>query len=293
MEKRFRDTSITRDTWYRKLTPIHKCFWNFLCDECDKSGVWQVDSEAIEFYLGQEVDINEFLAAVNLGKERVEWLGNEKLFVTGFVEFQYGTLTEKCVPHRRIIATAEKNGILDRVYVGYPLGYNIGYNVPSGKGKERTGQEEERKGKDVLPQKSKRTPNIKPERSTDEDLKAEYKTKIAEVQALPELKEQRLAVANFIQEKSPTFIEPFMDLWNLTVRIYKLPQVEGISSGRLNKFKTRIREPNFDFIKILTEIRQSDYLQGKDKPWRVDWDWIFENDTNYLKISEGKYRNQK
>jgi hypothetical protein len=67
--------------------------------------------------------------------------------------------------------------------------------------------------------------------------------------------------------------------------------VEVISDSRLKKFKTRIREPAFDFLKILSELKISDYLQGKTNSWRVDWDWVFENDTNYLKIIEGKYRN--
>ena len=41
---------------------------------------------------------------------------------------------------------------------------------------------------------------------------------------------------------------------------------------------------------ILKKIELSSFLLGSnDKNWKVCFDWIIENDKNYIKILEGKY----
>lgn len=289
MSKRFRDTNIGRDPWYRKLSPVKKCLWNFLCDECDVAGVWTIDEEALEFFIGGAVDIDEFIGEVNNGKIRIERFGEDKLFLPGFIEFQYGQLSEHCKPHQKIILLLKKYGLFERVCIPYTKGIHTLQEEEEDKEAEKDKDERGSGGKH--PEKR---PNIRPDRQPDQpELKKKYEAIINEVKELTEIKEQRKRIADFIQQDKPQFIEPYMDLWNLSIRKHNLVQVEGISKGRVSKFKTRIREPMFDFIKILTEINQSDYLQGKTTDWKVDWDWIFTNDTNYLKILEGKYRNQK
>ena len=42
---------------------------------------------------------------------------------------------------------------------------------------------------------------------------------------------------------------------------------------------------------ILNGIKESDFCLGKNNSgWKVDFDWIISNDTNYLKVLEGKYK---
>lgn len=305
--KRFRDTKLSREAWYRKLKPAFKCTWDFLCDECDEAGMWSIDLDALNFFLGEEIDFNAFLTAVNSDKVRVEKYSTDKIWITGFVEFQYGELSEKCIPHKKIISLLLKYELIDRVpgrVSGRVLGtLNTGKDK---KGMEKKGQEKTfGEPENLLPEtppeqepeqskalKPKREPNILPEKDDQASLKAQYNETVTMVQNLPDAKEQKVELAKFITELKPKFIEPYCDLWNISVKPYGVSQVESISDGRLKKFKTRIREPAFDFVKILSEIKLSDYLQGKTNGWRVDWDWIFENDTNYLKIIEGKYRNQ-
>lgn len=301
--KRFRDTKLSREAWYRKLKPVFKCTWDFLCDECDEAGMWSIDLDALAFFLGEEIDFNAFLETVNTDKARLEKYGNDKIWVIGFVEFQYGELSEKCIPHKKIISLLVKYELIDRVPArvsGRVLG-------TLNTGKDKKGMEKKREEKTFgesenllpetpqepeKPQKPKREPNLQPEDDQQKVLKTHYTETVALVQAMPEVKDQKLALSKFINDHKPKFIEPYCDLWNISVKNYGVSAVKSISDGRLNKFKTRIREPAFDFVAILTEIRQSDYLQGKANGWRVDWDWIFENDTNYLRIIEGKYRNQ-
>lgn len=306
--KRFRDTKLSREAWYRKLKPAFKCTWDFLCDECDEAGMWSIDLDALTFFLGEEIDFNAFLDAVNSDRSdnpRLEKYGKDKIWITGFVEFQCGELSEKCIPHKKIISLLVKYELIDRVPARVSGRVHSTLNTRKDKnGMEKKGKEEEKTFGECenllpetpstpeLPPKPKREPNLKPEKDDQSELKAQYTETVAMVQAMPEARDQKVALSNFITDHKPKFIEPYCDLWNISVKAYGVSQVESISDGRLKKFKTRIREPSFDFVKILSEIKQSDYLQGKTNGWRVDWDWIFENDTNYLKIIEGKYRNQ-
>ena len=52
----------------------------------------------------------------------------------------------------------------------------------------------------------------------------------------------------------------------------------------------RLKESDFSFDKIVSEIAVSDFLRGSTG-WKVDFDFVFCSANNYLKILEGKYRN--
>lgn len=99
-----------------------------------------------------------------------------------------------------------------------------------------------------------------------------------------------IGLKTFITEEKPEFIEPYVDTWRLFASTYKLPSIDTISDSRRKKFKTRISEPAFDFYKVLEKIKTSGHLKGDNqRGWTVTFDWIIENDKNYLKIMEGQY----
>jgi hypothetical protein len=293
MAKRFRDTKLSREAWYRKLKPAFKCTWDFLCDECDEAGMWSIDMDALAFFIGEEIILTEFMDAVNRDKLRLEIYNDDKIWITGFCEFQYGQLSESCVPHRKIIILLKKYGLMDRV--PGRVGCRVSDTLQEKKRQEEDKDKEEEKtfgkSENLLPGKEPRRPKLHVEKEKETELKNQYAELLMVVQQLPQVAEQKTKLAGFILDNSPKFIEPYCDIWNVTVKAYGISQVEVISDSRLKKFKSRIREPAFDFIKILSEIKNSHYLQGKSTDWKVDWDWIMENDTNYLKIIEGKYRN--
>jgi hypothetical protein len=94
----------------------------------------------------------------------------------------------------------------------------------------------------------------------------------------------------FIRENTPGFIEPYVDAWNLFAENYGLSKIEAVSDGRKRKFNTRVQEKSFDFLKVLEKIKTSRHLRGDNqRGWKVTFDWIIENDKNYLKIIEGNY----
>lgn len=120
-------------------------------------------------------------------------------------------------------------------------------------------------------------------------LQVEYK-KLIESLTGKERKDLWLGVRDFILTNKPGFIDPYVDAWNLFAPTCKLSSIEGISDKRKKKFNTRIQEEMFDFLKILERIKTSQMLKGENgNGWKVSFDWIFENDSNYVKIIEGNY----
>lgn len=109
--------------------------------------------------------------------------------------------------------------------------------------------------------------------------------------ALPLNKADRwLLTKKFIDENNPEFVEPYATLWNLFADKYKLSQIEALPDARKKKFSSRIIEPTFRFFDILDGIKNSNFYRGlqQGSDWKVSWDYIFENETNYLKILEKK-----
>lgn len=123
----------------------------------------------------------------------------------------------------------------------------------------------------------------------DPDLKKEYR-ELETALTGKDTKEVWTSVTGFIRDKSPEFLEPYAAAWNIFATTYKLPALKMISDSRRKKFATRIREPGFDFLKILEAIKVSPHLKGdNNRGWKTDFNWILENDSNYLKILEGNY----
>jgi hypothetical protein len=115
MAKRFTETGKWTDKWYRALSPVHKLAWGYLTDNCDPAGVIDLDCELADFQIGSKVDWDVFIKAAG---PRILKIARGKLWLTGFVAFQYGSLSPDCKPHRSVITTLERYGLLERVTQG-------------------------------------------------------------------------------------------------------------------------------------------------------------------------------
>jgi hypothetical protein len=121
------------------------------------------------------------------------------------------------------------------------------------------------------------------------NLQIEYK-KLIDSLSGKDLKEIWVAVRDFIILNKPGFIDPYVDAWNVFGPKLGLSKVDSISDSRRKKFRTRIKDESFDFIKILEKIKCSAHLKGdNERGWKVTFDWVFENDKNFIKITEGNY----
>lgn len=105
--KRFTATEKWDKGWFHEL-PCHlKCFWTYLCDTTDAAGVWEPNYKLAGFLIGKTVTALD-LAAFG---DRVEVLPNGKVWLTTFIEFQYGKLSEDCRPHLKIFEALRKHGL--------------------------------------------------------------------------------------------------------------------------------------------------------------------------------------
>ena len=85
----------------------------------------------------------------------------------------------------------------------------------------------------------------------------------------------------------------FQEKWNEILE----PQILKLSDKRKEKLKSRINK-DADFVKhfeiCLNLIKTTPFLSGENKNgWKADFDWLIANDTNYLKVLEGKYGSHK
>ena len=107
MAKRFTDTGKWDRAWFRKLEPNMKCAWIFLCDRCDHAGVWEIDEDAMQFFVGDEITVD---AVIEVLGDKVERVGEDKLLLTAFNEFQYGELNPENRVHKSVIERLSKLG---------------------------------------------------------------------------------------------------------------------------------------------------------------------------------------
>lgn len=87
--------------------------------------------------------------------------------------------------------------------------------------------------------------------------------------------------------------EDVMLIWNSAVAgIFnnKIAQIKSLSASRKEKIKNRLKENEFNIDKIINCLKNQPFCLGENRQnWKVTFDWIIENDKNYLKILEGNY----
>ena len=108
------------------------------------------------------------------------------------------------------------------------------------------------------------------------------------------LSKDKLSKDKLREEKGNKELLSFLFLvnkWNEKLE----PKIELLSKGRKEKLRVRLNERMFidSYEKILEIIKTTPFLQGdNDRGWTADFDWLITNDTNYLKVLEGKYKNK-
>jgi len=132
LKKRFTDCDKWRDPWFRKLSPSAKLMWQWLLDQCDGAGVIEPDWELAEFQIGTAIS-TEVIAEL---EERVEKLEQGKLWITKFIDFQYGTLSPSCKAHKPVYISLDKYGLSERVSDTLSEGYVKGPRKRKRKGQE-------------------------------------------------------------------------------------------------------------------------------------------------------------
>lgn len=105
MAKRFTDSEKWQDRWFRRLPPDQKLAYLYLLDRCDMAGTIELDDELAEFQMGCPTD---WEGLVESSEGRIVRLPNGRLWVSKFIAFQHGTLSEKCNAHSAALKLIER-----------------------------------------------------------------------------------------------------------------------------------------------------------------------------------------
>lgn len=104
MKKRFTDTHLHRKPWFRSLPWMMRESWRILCADCDEIGVWEIDLDALNFSLNipgghpDRVTLPQLLEAFDL-----QVIEDDKLFIPGFIPFQYGDEAGLLSPKNKLL----------------------------------------------------------------------------------------------------------------------------------------------------------------------------------------------
>jgi hypothetical protein len=81
-----------------------------------------------------------------------------------------------------------------------------------------------------------------------------------------------------------------LKIWNGT----NLPKLKLLPQKRKEKIKLRTKEVGLDnFLKSIEILNNSKFCLGDNKNnWKADLDWLIVNDTNIVKVLEGKYNDK-
>jgi len=108
MAKRFTCTEKWKKVWFRKLSPLHKALWEYLRDNCNHAGVWEIDFDLASVFIGQTINSKEaeevFKKQYILSKDQKKWI------LIDFIDFQYGELNPENRAHLSVINILKKEG---------------------------------------------------------------------------------------------------------------------------------------------------------------------------------------
>jgi len=115
MAKRFTDTNKYKKPFIRGLQGAYKLLWDYLYHDCDHAGIWIVDFDIAQIYIGSDMPINkeDALKYFNSDEDRIIEIDNgSKWFIPSFIDFQYGELNDKNRAHNSVILILNKYNLL-------------------------------------------------------------------------------------------------------------------------------------------------------------------------------------
>lgn len=114
MTKRFVDTELWQKEWFQRLNLKHKLLLKYIFENCDCAGFWVPNFSLASFLIGEAVTLND-VKEINNYKKQFEILSNGTIFVSEFIQFQYGKLSESCKPHKPVIEKLKKYKLFEKL----------------------------------------------------------------------------------------------------------------------------------------------------------------------------------
>jgi hypothetical protein len=151
---------------------------------------------------------------------------------------------------------------------------------------------------DLLPECEMKQQLLKRLKASTEGLSEGFQEAFAEAfpKAMPnqeqeqEQEQERTASLRPEENESPrSRPDAFLTAWNENRG--DLPRVLELGDDRRKKLQVRIRGGLTieRFTEAVKRCATTPFLAGKKSEWRADFDWLIANDSNLLKVMEGKY----
>jgi hypothetical protein len=118
MAKRFTDTNKYKKPFIRGLQGAYKLLWDYLYHDCDNAGIWIVDFEIAQLYIGKDMPVTKVdaLKFFNEGKIRIIEIDNgTRWFIPAFIRFQYGELSVQNRAHISVIQILNKYNLNNKL----------------------------------------------------------------------------------------------------------------------------------------------------------------------------------
>jgi hypothetical protein len=160
MFKRFHDRDKWRKPWYRELSPVEKCAWDYITSECDNVGVWIPDYEMAEYCIygkpihDEHINWEEFRSKCN---GNIVLMECGKWWIVDFCIFQYPLLLETTTskPLLSYIALLKKHNLWEGYKNNY-IGLGKGMHSVQDKDKDKDKDKEEANGLDDIVERCRR-----------------------------------------------------------------------------------------------------------------------------------------
>ena len=108
MAKRFMSNCFEKK-WFRELPIKLKIVWFYLLNKCNHAGILDdLDLDLLSFQIGEEYTLKEILEAFG---DNLKEIGDGQIFITKFIEFQYGDLNPSVRVHQSVIKLLQKYNI--------------------------------------------------------------------------------------------------------------------------------------------------------------------------------------
>lgn len=153
--KRFTATEKWDKLWFQNLPGKLKLLWLYMADKADSCGVWEVNLGLASFSIGEDVGEGDLSAF----GDRLEKVGDDKIWIKSFVRFQYGeNLNEKSPVHKSIIKRLLRHGIYEKLCIAYgnpsPT-LSLALDNPSDSLEEKDKEKDKEKVKEKVKEKDK------------------------------------------------------------------------------------------------------------------------------------------
>jgi hypothetical protein len=99
------------------MDPKLRLAFNWIWENCDPAGVWDIDAELFRFELGYKLDLQGLLKSC----PRVELIAGQALFLRDYIAVNYGTLKVGYNPHKPVFRSLAAHGIPETSSLGQAL----------------------------------------------------------------------------------------------------------------------------------------------------------------------------